>query len=223
MPEGQGLYYFNNGLSCLFEMPTSDARRLLPPHLEPLEVQHERSILSVTAFDFYEGDGGEYQELVLSILVPPLIKPGDPLPKAALYPFIVATSTELGRQEGIDRWKLPHLMRDVDVQFTEGDGEISVSVSAGGEPIVDLTGTSHAFEATELLFHSFMSDENGNFKSNITMQGEGYSEHEFEQGSLKLYEHEMTQGLTIDEIAEYPFREQWMKQGVEMFSPLENV
>ena len=223
MPEGQGLYYFNNGLSCLFEMPTSDARRLLPPHLEPLEVQHERSILSVTAFDFYEGDGGEYQELVLSILVPPLIKPGDPLPKAALYPFIVATSTELGRQEGIDRWKLPHLMRDVDVQFTEGDGEISVSVSAAGEPIVDLTGTSHAFEATELLFHSFMSDENGNFKSNITMQGEGYSEHEFEQGSLKLYEHEMTQGLTIDEIAEYPFREQWMKQGVERFSPLENV
>ena len=61
MPEGQGLYYFNHGLSCLFEMPTSDARRLLPSHLEPLEVQHERSILSVTAFDFYEGDGGEYQ------------------------------------------------------------------------------------------------------------------------------------------------------------------
>ena len=223
MPGGQGLYYFNNGLSCLFEMPTSDARRLLPSHLEPLEVQHERSILSVTAFDFYEGDGGEYQELVLSILVPPLVKPGDPLPKAALYPFIVATSTELGRQEGIDRWKLPHLMRDVDVQFTEGDGKISVSGSAGGEPILDLTGTSHEFEATELLFHSFMSDEDGNFKSNITMQGEGYSEHEFEQGSLKLYEHEMTHGLTIDEIAEYPFREQWMKQGVEMFSPLENV
>ena len=223
MPEGQGLYYFNHGLSCLFEMPTSDARRLLPSHLEPLEVQHERSILSVTAFDFYEGDGGEYQELVLSILVPPLIKPGDPLPKAALYPFIVATSTELGRQEGIDRWKLPHLMQDVDVVFTEGDGKMSVSASAGGEPILDLTATSHEFEATELLFHSFMSDEDGNFKSNITMQGEGYSEHEFERGSLKLYEHEMTQGLTIDEIAEYPFREQWMKRGVEMFSPLENV
>ena len=84
-------------------------------------------------------------------------------------------------------------------------------------------GTSHEFEATELLFHSFMSDEDGNFKSNITLKGEGYSEHEFEKGTLKLYEHEMTQGLTIDEIAEYPFREQWMKRGVEMFSPLETV
>jgi hypothetical protein len=223
MPDGQGSYYFNHGLSCLFEMPTSDARRLLPSHLEPLEVQHERSILSVTAFDFYEGDGGEYEELVLSILVPPLVKPGDPLPKAALYPFIVATTTEFGRKEGIDRWKLPHLMRDIDVEFTEDDGTISVSVGSGGEPILDVTGTSHTFEPTELLFHSFMSDEDGNFKSNITLKGEGYSEHEFEKGTLKLYEHEMTQGLTIDEIAEYPFREQWMKRGVEMFSPLETV
>ena len=142
---------------------------------------------------------------------------------AALYPFIVATTTELGRKEGIDRWKLPHLMRDIDVEFTEDDGTISVSVGAGGEPILDVTGTSHTFEPTELLFHSFMSDDDGNFKSNITLRGEGYSEHEFEKGSLKLYEHEMTQGLTIDEIAEYPFREQWMKRGVELFSPLETV
>lgn len=223
MPDGQGFYYFNHGLSCLFEMPTSDARSLLPSHLEPLEVQHERSILSVTAFDFYKGDGGEYEELVLSILVPPLIKPGDPLPKAALYPFIVATSTAFGRQEGINRWKLPHLMEDVEVGFTEGDSEVSVSVGGGGEPILDLTCTSYNFEATELLFHSFMSDEDGNFKANITLQGEGYSEHEFERGSLKLYQHKMTEGLTIEEVSEYPFREQWMKGGVEIFSPLEDI
>lgn len=223
MPDGQGFYYFNHGLSCLFEMPTSDARSLLPSHLEPLEVQHERSILSVTAFDFYKGDAGEYEELVLSILVPPLIKSGDPLPKAALYPFSVATSTSFGRQQGIDRWKLPHLMEDIEVELTEGDSKISVSVGSGGKPILDLTCTSHNFEATELLFHSFMSDQDDNFKANITLQGEGYSEHEFEQGSLKLYQHEMTEGLTIDEVSEYPFREQWMKKGVEMFSPLEKI
>ena len=223
MPEDRGHYYFHNGLSCLFGMPTSDARRLLPSHLQPLEVQHQRSVLSVTAFDFYEGDGGVYQELVLSILVPPLVKPGDPLPKAALYPFIVATSTEFGRKEGIERWRLPHFMRDIDVDFTEGEGEISVAVSADGAPICEMSGSSHESEPAELLFHSFMSDETGNYKSNLTMRGEAYSEHEFERGSLTLYEHEMTAGLTIDEVADYPFREQWMKRGLEIFTPLENV
>ncbi len=76
MPDDRGHYYFNHGLNCLFEMPTSDARRLVPSHLQPLEVQHERSVLSVTVFDFHEGDGGAYQELVLAVLVPPLVKPG---------------------------------------------------------------------------------------------------------------------------------------------------
>ena len=223
MPADRGHYYFNSGLSCLFEMPTSDARRLLPSHLQPLEVQHERSVLSVIAFDFYEGDGGVYQELVLSVLVPPLVQPGDPLPKAALYPFIVAATTEMGRREGMDRWKLPHLMGNVEVAFMEGDDQISVAVSANGEPILELIGTSHLFEPAELLFHAFMSGAGGNYKSDITLRGDSYSEHEFERGSLVIHPHEMTDGLTVDEIADVPFREQWMKRGVEVFARLEAI
>ncbi len=223
MPDDRGHYYFNHGLSCLFEMPTSDARWLVPSHLEPLEVQHERSVLGVTAFDFYEGDGGVYQELVLAVLVPPLVKQGDPLPQAGLYPFVVATSTEMGRREGIDRWKLPHLMRDVEVAFTEGDGQISVAASADGEPILELICTSHRFEPAELLFHTFMSDSERNYKSDVTVRGDSYSEHEFERGSLVVHPHEMTEGLTRDEIADAPFREQWMKKGVEVFAPLEAI
>ena len=229
MPDGRGHYYFNHGLSCLFEMPTSDARRLVPTDLQPLEVQHERSVLSVTVFDFYEGDGGAYQELVLSVLVPPLVKPGDPLPKAALYPFLVGTSTERGRREGVARWKLPHLERDVDVTFTEtddggqGEGRIRAAASCDGEPILELTGTSHRFEPAELLFHTFTCDAGAVYKSDITMRGESYSEHEFERGSLVMHPHEMTAGLSIDEIARAPFREQWMKKGVEVFAPLEAI
>ena len=223
MPDGRGHYYFNHGLSCLFEMPTSDARRLVTSDLQPLEVQHERSVLSVTVFDFYEGDAGAFQEVVLSVLVPPLVKPGDPLPKAALYPFLVATSTEAGRREGVDRWKLPHLERDVEVTFTEAEGQIRATASVGGEPIFQLTATSHLFEPAELLFHAFMSDAGGVYKSDITMRGESYSEHEFERGSLVIHPHELTEGLTIDEIASTPFREQWMKKGVEVFAPLEAI
>jgi len=223
MPDERGRYYFNHGLSCLFEMPTSAARRLAPSYLQLLEVQHERSVLSVTVFDFYEGDGGAYQELVLAVLVPPLVKPGDPLPKAALFPFVVATSTERGRREGVARWKLPHLKRDIKVTFTEGQGQIFAAASDDGEPILELTCTSHQFEPAELLFHTFMSDARGVYKSDITMRGESYSEHEFERGSLVIHSHEMTEGLTIDEIANAPFREQWMKKGVEVIAPLEPV
>ena len=223
MPEDRGHYYFNHGLSCLFEMPTSEARRLVPSHFQTLEVQHERSVLSVTVFDFFEGDGGAYQELVLSVLVPPLIKPGDPLPKSALYPFMVATSTEMGRREGVDRWKLPHLARNVQVVLTEGDGEISAVASSDGEPILELIGTSLLFEPAELLFHTFTSDAGVAFKSDVTLQGECYSEHEFERGSLVIHPHEVTEGLTMAEIADVPFREQWMKKGVEVFAPPETI
>jgi hypothetical protein len=219
MPDDRGHYYFNNGLSCLFEMPTSDARQLVPSHLQPVEVQHERSVLSVTVFDFYEGDGGAFQELVLSVLVPPLVKPGDPLPKAALYPFVIGTSTERGRREGVERWKLPHLEGDVEVTFTEAEGEIRAAASADGKPILELVGTSHRFEPAKLLFHTFTSDAGAIYKSDITMSGESYSEHEFETGSLVIHPHEMTAGLSVDEIAEAPFREQWMRKGVEVFAP----
>ena len=223
MPDGRGHYYFNHGLSCLFEMPTSDARQLVVSDLEPLEVQHERSVLSVTVFDFYKGDAGAFQEVVLSVLVPPLVKPDDPLPKAALYPFLVATSTEAGRREGVDRWKLPHLERDIEVTFTEAADQIRATASADGAPIFELTGTSHLFEPAELLFHAFVSDPERVYKSDITLSGESYSEHEFETGSLVIHPHEMTVGLTIDEIARAPFREQWMKKGVEVFAPLEAI
>jgi hypothetical protein len=221
MSESTGHYYFKEGLSCLFEIATENARQLLPGALQPLERRPESSVLSVAVFDFFKGDAGPYQELVLSVLVPPLVTLGERLPKAALYPFMVATSTKLGRLQGIDRWKLPHLMKDIDVAFTEGEKKMHVRVEEGGEPILELTTTGHTFDPTELLFHSFMSDDFKNFKADITMKGASYSEHEFEQGSLVLFGHEMTSGIMLDDLPGRPFREQWMRNGVEIFSPLE--
>ena len=218
-----GSYYFHHGVNCLFQMATSDARRVLPSHLQPLEVQHERSVLAITCFNFHGGDAGVYEEIVLGILVPPVVKSGEPLPKAAMYPFLVGCSTAEGRNQGIERWKLPHLMEDITGEFEENDGTLNVQIGAGGKPIVDMSVTAHEFEKTELLFHAFMSDDTGNFKSDLIMRGEGYSEHEFETGSLTIYEHAMTEGLTLDEIDDVPFREQWMKDGVEIFHELETV
>ena len=53
-----GSYRFHTGVSAFFEMATADARAVLPKHLEPIEVRHERSVLSVNAFGVDDGVGG---------------------------------------------------------------------------------------------------------------------------------------------------------------------
>ena len=84
-------YGFENCVGAFFEMATDDARHLLPPHLQPMEMQHERSILSVMAFQFNDSMVGEYDELVMAVIVPPLVGPDKQLPKAAFFPFMKST------------------------------------------------------------------------------------------------------------------------------------
>ena len=225
MREEAGKYHFHHGVNCLFEMATSDARRILPACCHPMEVQHTRSVLAVTCFTFHGGDAGLYEEVVLAILVPPMLRSGEPLPKAAMFPFLVGCSTEEGRKQGIERWKLPHFMENIRGEFQESDDgkELLVKMSGSGSPILDMTVTAHDFEESELLFHSFMCDDSGDYKSNLILRGKGYSEHENQTGSLQLYEHEMTKSLTLDDVDDVPFREQWMKDGTEIFHELEDV
>lgn len=216
-------YGFRNCVGAFFEMPTSDARGLLPAHLQPMEMQHTRSILSIMAFQFDESSVGGYDELVLAVIVPPMVEAGKQLPKAAFYPFMVATSTEAARLHAIERWHLPHLMKDVVMDFSESDDSMEVKVrDADGAPILDILVTRHEHQDSKNLYNMFTVDDDERFKANIYMAAP-HSEHEEESGSLTLYEHEMTRGLTIDDIAEYPFREQWYTAGLQTFEPLETL
>ena len=216
-------YGFQNCIGAFFEMPTSDARALLPPHLQPLEMQHTRSILSVMAFQFTESMVGEYDELVMAIIVPPLVEPERQLPKAAFYPFMVATTTEAARLHAIERWRLPHLMKDVVMDFTEADYSMDVKVAdADGAPILDLFVTRHEHHPTRNMYNMFTVGEDGRFKANIFMEAP-HSEHEEERGSITLHEHEMTCGLTLSDISDLPFREQWYTAGLQSFEPLETL
>ena len=44
-----------------------------------------------------------------------------------------------------------------------------------------------------------------------------------ERGQITLHEHPITHMLTLDEVARYPFREHWLKEGYELFHPLETL
>ena len=216
---GYTYYGFDLCVGGYFEMPTEDARKLLPSHLEPLEVQHERSILAITCFHFCESMVGEYDEVVLAVVVPPMVEPGKLLSKAAFFPFMVGTSTPESRAHAIERWRLPHYMKDVDVDFAEGDGKITVTMTDDDAPVLELVVTEFSWVAAANNYTCFTVNPEDRFKVNILMEAE-HSEHEEETGSLTLYEHPMTEGLTIDDVHTYPFREEWYRKGTQTFDPM---
>ncbi|HSH75462.1 MAG TPA: hypothetical protein VLA09_07265 [Longimicrobiales bacterium] len=213
-------YAYRMCVGAYFEMPTADARALIPGHLEPLEVQHERSILAITAFHFTESLIGAYHEVVLAVVVPPIVEPGKPLPKAAFFPFMVGTSTEASRQHAIDRWHLPHYMKDLHISFEGDEGEVLVQVRDESSPVLDLTVTDFEFEPVRNVYSCFTVNDANRYKVNIFMEAP-HTEHEEERGSLTLHEHPMTAGLTIEEINSYPFREEWYRSGMQTFEELE--
>ena len=214
-------YGYDMCVGGYFEMPTADARKLLPSHLEPLEVQHERSILAITAFHFGESMVGEYDEIVLAVVVPPMVEPGKPLPKAAFFPFMVGTSTPESREHAIERWHLPHYMKDVDIDFVEDGGEMTVTVRDEGTTVLEMVVTSHQRSSAANHYMCFTVDPEDRFKVNILMEAE-HTEHEEETGSLTLTDHEMTAGLTIDDVNTYPFREEWYGKGLQTFDKMVN-
>ena len=214
-------YGFRNCVGAFFEMPTADARKLLPSHLEPLEMQHERSVLALTCFEFTESEVGHYFEIVLAVIVPPMVESGKPLPKAAFFPFCIGTSSEASRLHAIERWHLPHYMSDLDITMTESTDAMEVTVRDGDTPVLDFIVTKHEYAPTKNLYNAFTVEDGADtrFKANIYMEA-SHSEHEEENGSLTLHEHPMTEGLTIDDVNTYPFREQWYQAGTQTFEPL---
>jgi len=212
-------YGYRDAISGFFEFPTENARRILPAHLEPAELHHGSSIFSVTVFDFTESMVGAYGEVVMAVIVAPLVKPGERLPKSAFYPYRVATTTRAAREHAIERWHLPHWMDDVDIRFERERGRISAHVLADGTPAVDLTIDEHQWAPVSHLYQSFMNDGERAYLAHITMEGR-QSEHEEESGSLRLHEHAFNKELVIADVYDVPFRELWMQAGMQTFEPL---
>ncbi len=215
-------YEFSQTASAFFEMPTEMAMPLLPKPLQVLETHHGSSIFAITAFDFTESMVGTYQEVVMSVIVPPLIRAQAKFPKSAFYPFVLGTSTAEARAHALERWHLPHHMADINIDFSEENGSLTVAVREGDAPIVDFTVTEHEWAVVDHLYQCNMKDDSGRYKVDIHMQG-NFCEHEEERGSLTLHDHPMCAGLDAAEITDYPFRELWMKRGRQLFEKLETL
>jgi hypothetical protein len=212
-------YGFADAVSGFFELPTAQAARLIPREHRPIELHHGSAVLAVTCFDFTDSEVGAYGELVMAVLVSPWVEPSAALPKSAFFPYCVATTTPEARAHAIARWHLPHYMADVTLAFGRSPESLAVQVSAAGQPVLNMRVHAHRFEPVSHRYQSFMRDASGGYLANIRMEG-AQSEHEEERGELALFPHPLHAGLDVDEVANVPFRELWMRPGLQTFDPL---
>ncbi|MCR4373417.1 MAG: acetoacetate decarboxylase family protein [Acidobacteria bacterium] len=219
---GDVQYEFRHAIGGFFEFPTENARKLLPPHLHPVEPHHGQSVLSVMAFDFTGSSTGPYGELVLSVHVAPRIEAGRPMARAAFYPFLVGTTTGTSRESAIKLWHLPHFMHDIEIAFTTTDHDIAVAAAHGGTPILDMRITDYQWEDVEHHYQAFTHDATGSYMASMRMNAR-FSENEEERGSIEIHAHEFAAGLDRDGVNTTPFRELWMRDGLQTFQPLETM
>jgi hypothetical protein len=215
-------YGFKYAVSAFFEMSRDAAKRALPAHLEAMEVKHSIGVFAVTAFDFTQSEVGQYEELVLAVITPPILGVGGEFPRSAFYPFVVGTSTEASRLHAIERWHLPHYMSDIRVEFEEKDGRMKVHAHEKGRPILDLDVSAHKWTRVNHLYQAFTVDPPTRFKADIHMEG-NFTEHEEETGAIELHPHPMCEALLNADVASFPFRELWMKDGMQTFEELQTL
>jgi hypothetical protein len=215
-------YHFRHAIGGFFEFPTANARKILPAHLHPVEPHHGQSVLSVMAFDFHNSMVGEYGELILSVLSMPRIEPGSPLPRSAFYPFLLGTTTKASRDHAIERWHLPHFMENIDLSFEAGDDDIRIAAAHGGAPIIDMRITDYDWEKVSHRYQCFMHDADGSYMSTIIMEAD-FSENEEERGEIEIHPHAFTSAIDRDAVTTTPFRELWMRDGLQTFHPLEQL
>jgi hypothetical protein len=156
---------------------------------------------------------------VMSVIVSPLLKPGEKLPKSAFYPYLVGTTTRAAREHAIERWHLPHWMEDVQMEFQREERRVTARVALEGAPVAELTIGDYSWNPVSHLYQSFMKDGEGAYLAHITMEG-SQSEHEEETGRLVLHDHPFNRQLSIPDVYDVPFRELWMRDGRQTFQPL---
>lgn len=220
MPSDRPLqYFFRDAIGGFFEFPTENARQILPADIQPIEPRHGTSVLSVLAFNFVDSPIGAYDELILSVLVSPLIDKGAPMPRSAFYAFKVGTSTRESRDHAIERWHLPHYMQDIELAWHHGDGSLTIEANDRRNPMLRLTVTEHEWTDVEHRYQTFMEDDDGLYTATVMMGGE-FSENEEERGAIQIRSHGMAELIHDWDVETVPFRELWMRNGVETFHPV---
>lgn len=215
-------YEFRSALGGFFHAHTSAAAAMLPAGLAPLESHPGLAVLAVTVFDFHASEVGAYRELLASIVVSPWAPRGESLPHAAVFPVLLATSTQASREHATERWRLPKLDRCLSIDFDQSLGERVAVVRDEQRVVLRLRVTETKLVASRRNYQCVCADAEHSYRVMVDIEGQ-LSEHDDERGELELGEvadhpiAAMIAQLLDDPI---PFREQCMDAGVERFGEL---
>jgi hypothetical protein len=209
---------FKSTISGYFEFPTDNARRLLPTGLEPVELHHGSSILSMTVLDMPESVVGPHRQVILSVVVAPLVQDADaPVPKVAVFPCLVGTTTEPARQAAGQFLHLPQWKDDVEIDLVSEGESVTARIMGSEGPIAELTVFEYEWARTSYVYQCFLKEPSASYLANVRVDAE-LSEHEEERGRLKLYDHPFNAGVVIGDVYDVPFREAWMREGTQDFA-----
>ena len=110
----------------------------------------------------------------------------------------------------------------IDLSFDAKADEIRIAAAHGGSPIIDMRITDYDWEKVNHRYQSFMHDAAGSYMSTIVMAAD-FSENEEERGEIEIHPHAFTAAVDRDAVTTTPFRELWMRSGLQTFHPLEQL
>lgn len=212
-------YEFRSALGEYFHANANRAAGALPEGLRPLESHPGLAVLAVTVFDFHACEVGPYQELVVSILVSPWAPRGELLPDSAVYPLLLATSTDAAREHAAERQRLPKLDRCMTFEFDRSSGERVVVVRDERHTLLRLRVTGTNLVDSRRTYQCFSADAEHLYRAVIDFEGP-MSEHEDERGEIQLGDHPLAASLAQLLEDPIPFREQCMDGGEERYGEL---
>jgi hypothetical protein len=213
-------YGFGRARAAFFHANAAGLAALLPAGLHPLESHPELGVLAVTVFDFDDTEVGAYRELVVSVMLTPWAPRGQRMPDGAVFPVLLATTTESSRTHAAERWKLPALDRCLSIEFHDAGDRSQVSIDDGGRPILRLTVGLGPQTPSHRRFQCFSVDSEQVYLAGLDFVGPLF-EHEDERGVLELHD-EHALGAWLKELIDdpIPFREQSMGAGEERYFDL---
>jgi hypothetical protein len=212
-------YGFSRAMAAFFLADSRTVSSWLPEGLHPSEARPGHAVVAVTAFDFVESEVGAYGELVLSAMVRPFARSGDPLPHAATFPIVLATTSEASRIHATERWCLPQHSRCLDIVFGSDGTQRTVTVHDGDTHVLTLT-VSHLHPETQTrLYQAFSKSDAGVHRVNLDISGE-FAEHQDQTGRLELSTHPLIAEFEEAILDDDPYLEQSMAVGEQRFGDL---